>query len=281
MNFGSEFKKGWIVNMIPKLIHYCWFGKGKKPEIFQQCLNSWRKNMPDYKIIEWNEDNVKLDESPYLKKAFENKKWAFISDVVRLKVIYTYGGIYLDTDVEIYKSFDYLLKYDAFFFFQNHNQINTGLGFGAIHNSPLIKMMLAEYDAISFNLNRLNDIACPILNTKAIKENINDFIPNNQTQKIANCMYISFNEYCEIAHHYGEFSWKSDRQAKQLKYSKKRLYAWGVRKKLRDSRIFDFFRKYRMNRIEKIYSFIVYDLIDYGFVYWANKVWEEITRRNV
>ena len=73
MNFGSEFKKGWIVNMIPKLIHYCWFGKGKKPEIFQQCLNSWRKNMPDYKIIEWNEDNVKLDESPFLKKAFENK----------------------------------------------------------------------------------------------------------------------------------------------------------------------------------------------------------------
>ena len=281
MNFGNESKKGWIVNMIPKLIHYCWFGKGKKPEVFQQCLDSWRKKLPDYKIIEWNEDNVKLDESPFLKKALENKKWAFISDVVRLKVIYAYGGIYLDTDVEVYQNFDYLLKYDAFFFFQNHNQINTGLGFGAIYNSPIIKKMLEEYDAISFDLNRLNDIACQIINTKVIEENINGFIPNNKTQKIANCMYISFNEYCEIAHHYGEFSWKSDKQAKQLKYSKKKLHAWGVRKKLRDSRIFDFFRKYRMNRIEKIYSFIVYDLIDYGLVYWVNKIWEEIARRNV
>ena len=280
-NYEDKLKKGRIVNMIPKLIHYCWFGKSKKPDVFKQCSDSWRTYMPDYNILEWNEDNVNLDELPFLKKAFENKKWAFISDVIRLKVIYAYGGIYLDTDVEIYQNFDYLLEYDAFFFFQNHNQINTGLGFGAVHNSPIVKRMLGAYDSISFDLNRLNDLTAPVINTKAIKEMINGFIPNNRTQKLDNCIFVSFNEYCKIAHHFGEFSWKSDKQARQLKYSKKKLHAWGIRKRLRDSRIFDFFHKHRMIRTEKIYSFLVYDFIDYGFVYWMIKTWEKITKRSI
>lgn len=92
--------------MIPKKIHYVWVGGNKKPDSVINCINSWKKLMPDYEIIEWNESNVDLNLCPYLQDAYKAKKWAFVSDVIRIYVLYTYGGIYLDTDVEVFKSFD-------------------------------------------------------------------------------------------------------------------------------------------------------------------------------
>lgn len=93
--------------MIPKIIHYCWFGKGKKNRLIKRCIRSWKKRMPDYEIICWNEDNFDYTSVPFVKEAYEQKKWAFVADYVRLYALFHYGGIYLDTDSEVYKSFDF------------------------------------------------------------------------------------------------------------------------------------------------------------------------------
>ena len=97
--------------MIPKLIHYCWFGRGKMPEHLKQYMVTWKRILPDYKIMEWNEDNFDVDSSiAYVREAYAAQKFAFVSDYVRLKVLYDYGGIYLDTDIEMIKSPENLLK---------------------------------------------------------------------------------------------------------------------------------------------------------------------------
>ena len=92
--------------MIPKKIHYCWFGKGQKPKLAEKCIESWKKYCPDYEIIEWNEDNFNLDTNGYTRYCYSNKKWAYLSDFVRLCVVEEYGGIYFDTDVELLKKPD-------------------------------------------------------------------------------------------------------------------------------------------------------------------------------
>lgn len=100
--------------MIPKIIHYCWFGRGKKPHLIRKCIKSWRRVMPDYEIKEWNEDNFDINCIPFVKQAYEEKKWAFVADVCRFHACYTEGGIYLDTDVEVFRRFDEFLN-DHFF----------------------------------------------------------------------------------------------------------------------------------------------------------------------
>ena len=105
--------------MIPKIIHYCWFGGNPLPEQVKKMISTWKKYCPDYEIKEWNESNFNLDTCIYAKEAYTTKKWAFITDYVRLKVIYDYGGIYMDTDVEVCKNLDELLKWDAFSGFES------------------------------------------------------------------------------------------------------------------------------------------------------------------
>ena len=100
--------------MIPKVIHYCWFGKGEYPEVFQKCKDSWKKYCSDYQIIEWNESNFDVNEIPYVREAYKAKKWAFVVDYVRMYVLYTHGGIYLETDTEVIKPLDGLLENDGF-----------------------------------------------------------------------------------------------------------------------------------------------------------------------
>lgn len=100
--------------MIPKTIHYCWFGRGPMPELALKCIESWRKHMPDWEYKLWNEDNFDVNSMPYTKEAYESKKFAFVSDVVRLFALKEYGGVYLDTDVEVFKAFDDLLDNHAF-----------------------------------------------------------------------------------------------------------------------------------------------------------------------
>lgn len=100
--------------MIPKVIHYCWFGKGKKPYLIRKCIKSWKKVMPDYEIKEWNEENFDINAIPFVKQAYTEKKWAFVADVCRFYATYSEGGIYLDTDVEVFKRFDTFLN-NSFF----------------------------------------------------------------------------------------------------------------------------------------------------------------------
>lgn len=100
--------------MIPKIIHYCWFGRGKYNELIERCMDSWKKILPDYEIRLWNEDTFNVEAVQYTREAYEVKKYAFVSDYVRLYALYEYGGIYLDTDVEVLKSFDEYLKFPGF-----------------------------------------------------------------------------------------------------------------------------------------------------------------------
>lgn len=113
--------------MIPKVIHYCWFGRNPLPELAVKCINSWKKYLPEYEIKEWNEDNFDLDSFPYVREAYDNRKFAFVTDVVRLYALYTEGGIYMDTDVEVLKSLDPFLSHHAFSGFENDTMIPTGI----------------------------------------------------------------------------------------------------------------------------------------------------------
>lgn len=113
--------------MIPKKIHYCWFGGNPLPELALKCIASWKKNCPDYEIIEWNESNFDLDINPYVREAYDAKKWAFVSDVARLYALVSFGGVYMDTDVEVIKPLDDLLNYKAVSGFESETQIQTGL----------------------------------------------------------------------------------------------------------------------------------------------------------
>ena len=113
--------------MIPKVIHYCWFGRNPLPPSARKCIESWKKYLPDYEIKEWNEDNFDLDKYPYVREAYDNRKFAFVTDVVRLYALYNEGGIYMDTDVEVLKSLDPFLHHVAFSGFENDTNIPTGI----------------------------------------------------------------------------------------------------------------------------------------------------------
>jgi len=112
--------------MIPKIIHYCWFGRGEMPESAKRCIDSWHEHMPDYEYKLWNEDNFDVNVIPYTKEAYQAKKYAFVSDHVRLWALENEGGIYFDTDVEVFKPFDDLLNRNAFVGFEGSKYLPIG-----------------------------------------------------------------------------------------------------------------------------------------------------------
>ena len=152
--------------MIPKKIHYCWFGRAEKPKSVQKCIASWEKYCPNYEITEWNEDNFDIDYNPYTKMCYEQKKFAFLSDFVRLLVIEENGGIYLDTDVELIKPLDDLLNNEAYIGFETDEYVNTGMGFGSVAHGAMVREMIAQYDELSDGTHAT--VSCPILNTQAM-----------------------------------------------------------------------------------------------------------------
>ena len=139
---------------IPKIIHYCWVGGNPKPKSVLYCIESWKKFCPDYEIIEWNETNYDFTKNKYMKQAYDEKKWGFVPDYARLDIIYNYGGIYLDTDVEIIKSFDNLLSNVAFAGFEKSDDgvwyVNCGQGFGAEPKNQAIKFIRDFYEGKTF-----------------------------------------------------------------------------------------------------------------------------------
>lgn len=154
---------------IPKTIHYCWFGRNPKPKLAEKCIKSWKKYCPDYEIIEWNEDNYNIDSAPlYVRQAYEEKKWAFMTDYIRLQVVYENGGIYMDTDVELKKSIDFLLNNQAYFGFEGGKFINTGIGFGAEKETLILKEMMDDYADIPFikENGSIDSTPCPRRNTE-------------------------------------------------------------------------------------------------------------------
>lgn len=135
--------------MIPKKIHYCWFGRGELPPLAKKCIASWKKYCPDYEIIEWNEDNFDINCCPYVKEAYATRKFAFVSDYVRLFAMFTQGGIYMDTDVEVVRSLDEFLIHDGFSGFESDIHIPTGIMAGK-EGFPLFRHLLDYYFERSF-----------------------------------------------------------------------------------------------------------------------------------
>lgn len=166
--------------MIPKKIHYCWFGRGEKPKLAQKCIASWKKYCPDYEIIEWNEDNFDIYMNAYTRMCYDQKKYAFLTDYVRLIVVQKYGGIYFDTDVEVLRSFDGLLDNSAFFGFETNKYVASGLGFGAEEENEIVKQMIREYDKLLDGNN--GTVSCPLLNTEALLKF--GLIQNGEKQRI-------------------------------------------------------------------------------------------------
>lgn len=150
-------------NSIPKVIHYCWFGRGEKPKIVLKCIESWKKKLPDYDIVEWNEENFDINDNTYVREAYGVKKYAFVSDYVRVYALYHYGGIYLDTDVEVLQTLDKFLEHPSFWGFEEGDYIATST-IGAQKGNPLIKEFLDSYRGKSFyksdgSYNELTNVA--------------------------------------------------------------------------------------------------------------------------
>ena len=209
--------------MIPKLIHYCWFGRNPIPKEYRKYMKSWKKHNPGYEIIRWDENNYDVTKNAYMHEAYKAKKWAFVSDYARLDIVYNHGGIYLDTDVEILKNLDDLLFNKAFIGIEQDNlQCNTGSGFGAIKGHETIRKLRDCYDNIRF-LNEdgtYNLTTCTSLQTHWLSKH--GFVRENQKQIVADITiypweYFSANSTSPTGqirktdraysiHHYG-FSW--------------------------------------------------------------------------
>ncbi|MHA2857023.1 glycosyltransferase [Paenibacillus lautus] len=198
--------------LIPKKIHYFWFGKGEKSELVQKCINSWRTFAGDYEIIEWNETNCNIEENEYVKEAYEAKKWAFVADYFRIKVIHEQGGIYMDTDMEIMNRIDSLRISEAFFAFETRDAVHAGI-FGAISGHPLTKRWLDTYKEDHFKqsdgsyntshtiVKRLTDILMKNFGVKMsgkyqiLKENIKIYPPNVLTIDVYDGKNLAVHHY--------------------------------------------------------------------------------------
>lgn len=138
--------------MIPKIIHYCWFGENQLSDKDKECISSWKKYLPDYEIIEWNESNFNVNCNNYVREAYNSKKWAYVSDYARFKILYEYGGIYLDTDVELINSIQDIVDKGNFLACESDNPklVATGLGFGFEKGNLFLKEILNDYEEDHF-----------------------------------------------------------------------------------------------------------------------------------
>ena len=157
--------------MIPKIIHYFWFGNNPLSEKAKKCVESWTKMCPDYEIILWNEQNYDFHKNKFMENAAKAGKWSFVTDYARLDIIYEYGGIYLDTDVELIKPIDDFLKFKAFFGFETTEHINTGLGFGAEKGCEGLKKMMEIYERLpELSVEQYAEYYCPKIQSPVLKE---------------------------------------------------------------------------------------------------------------
>ena len=180
--------------MIPKIIHYCWFGRNCKPQVALECIETWKKYFYGWKIIEWNEDNYDLSGNPYIEDAYKLQKWAFVSDLVRLDVLYKYGGIYLDIDVDFIKPLpDCFLDYKGFMGFEYTSTIAPGLIFGVEKNNVFVKKILDSYKGERFYYNK-NGIYKTI-NTRITEALIEQGLVKNNKYQVVGDFHIFPSEY--------------------------------------------------------------------------------------
>ena len=214
--------------IIPKKIHYCWFGGNPIPDKYKKWMESWEKYCPDYEIIQWNENNYDVTKNKYMFDAYRAHKWGFVPDYARLDIIYNYGGIYLDTDVELIDNLDDLLYQNGFAGFESNKYVALGLGFGAKKHNPLIKELMEDYNNREFSVNK-NMIASPVIQTelmikKGLKTNGEYQVLKDMTifpekmfcGKSLSSRRIKLKAYSKSIHHY-DGSWLDDQKRNAMK----------------------------------------------------------------
>ena len=213
-----------------KYIHYCWFGGKKLPRLAKKCIRSWKKYLPDYEIICWNEENAGLDECPFVREAYAAKKWAFVADYVRVKALCTYGGIYFDTDMMLKKNIEFLLKKPAFVGVEDSGYVAAGVWGAKSPNSFLAEEVLKFYRAQThFNDRDLYAITIPVIMTRILKEK--GFLQGCNKVQVVSDTYIYPREYfyplsydyqnniftkntCMV--HYADGSWTSKTEKRDI-----------------------------------------------------------------
>lgn len=220
--------------MIPKIIHYCWFGKAPLPKLTKQCIRSWKKHCPDFEIKEWNETNSPLHLFPFAQQALEEKKWAFVADVIRLYALYTEGGIYLDTDVELLKPLTPFLHHEAFIGYEKdldengERVIQTAL-IGSVPHNGWVTSWLKIYEGKTFSAERTRDF----VNSHLIADKIRKkgFQLNGSYLSLPGLTIYPSDYFCPmscISHfiertgntvsiHYFSYSWMEDTWQSRLK----------------------------------------------------------------
>lgn len=183
--------------MIPRIIHYCWFGHNPLPDMAKKCIASWKKYCPDYDIKEWNESNFDVNCCAYVKEAYEAKKWAFVSDYARFKILYEQGGVYFDTDVELIRPLDEILTKGGFMGIEKHEKtvaVNPGLGLAVAPGTGIYYELMNAYHERHFknedgslNLKTVVEYTTECLRKHGLKD-------ENQIQEVAG-IYVYPKEY--------------------------------------------------------------------------------------
>lgn len=242
--------------MIPKVIHYCWFGGNPLPEEAKRYIESWKKYCPDYEIKEWNEKNFDINSNQYVKEAYESKKWAFITDYVRLYAMVNEGGIYMDTDVEVIKSLDPYLKHTAFSGFETDEDIPTGI-MACEKGFPLFRELLEDYNDRHFIVNGQPDMTANVyvITQKCLEHGL---VRNNQFQIIDGFVLYPKDYFCPKDHktgliyttdntatiHHFAGSWVTGKERKWLEFTRKQRVKGNVFiNTFLDSRLCDIIKK--------------------------------------
>ncbi|WP_082013185.1 glycosyltransferase family 32 protein [Anaerovibrio lipolyticus] len=222
--------------VIPPIIHYCWFGRTELSPIAKKCIESWQRFCPGFKIRLWNENNYDVTKNHYMLSAYKEKKWAYVSDYARVDVVNQYGGVYLDTDVEILRPLDMLMREKAFAGFENEEYVNFGQGFGSVANNPVLLDLLDLYSTLPWDGGQ---IRCPEYQTKILEKH--GLIRRNSFQKLDNMTILPVRYLCPISsnsgrkhndldsfaiHHYAA-SWVDENIRKWMELKKKAVYDVG------------------------------------------------------
>ena len=198
--------------MIPKIIHYCWFGGNPLPESAKKCIASWKKYFPDYKIMEWNESNFDIHVSAYVEEAYKEKKWAFVSDYARFWIIYRYGGLYFDTDVEVIRPFDEILASGPFMgceYLLDSNfrvGVNPGLGLGAEAGMSFYKELLDFYKNIHFLNDNGEQNKNTIVDYTSLLLGKHGWVPDNSIQNVAGITIYPSEYFCPLDYMTGKLT---------------------------------------------------------------------------
>lgn len=196
--------------MIPKIVHYCWFGNNPKSRLIKKCIASWEKYLPDWEIIEWNESNYDVHKNKYISAAYKEQKWAFVVDFARFDILNQYGGVFLDADVELMKPIpEELLRHEAFTGFETGRTVAPGLIFASIAGHPMLTEIIKVYgtkkfgEKINGKIETIVDIVTDILDKSGL-------IKNNRLQNVNGVVIYPQEYFCCFNHETQNFDIKEE-----------------------------------------------------------------------